>query len=92
MQVITAVLGYEPVQFLIIAGLGTFFVVKGAESIGAKVAREYTFDLEGNVSRAYGTAIRSLATMVVGIASALKIPSIISAVAKVVAAATGAGS
>ena len=59
---------------------------------GGQAPRQNGFDPEGNVSKTYGTAMRSLAAMVAGIAGALKMSSIISAIAKVVAAAASAGS
>ena len=85
-------LRYEPTQFAIMAGIGTLIVVKGTEFITSKAERNYGFDPEGNIARTYGTAIKSLAAMATGIASAIKAPSIISAIPKAIAAITGTGS
>ena len=78
-------------EFIIPITAATSAVVIGTRFIGDMALRRYrhSSDFEGNWSQSYTRTARSLCVMVGAIAGAIKLPSIITAIGKAIALATG---
>ncbi len=79
------------VEFAAAIMIATTAVCLGTKYIGNLGASQYKgmFDPEGNAGRAYMTAAKYLSLMASGIAGAIKLPAIINAIGKVIAAIAG---
>ena len=78
-------------EFVIAITAATSAVVIGTKLIGDMASLRYRLspDFEGNWSQSYTRTARSLCVMVGAIAGAIKLPSIITAIGKAIALATG---
>lgn len=78
------------VEFGVGIVIATIAVSLGTKYIGDLGARQYQgmYDPEGNSTRAYTRAAKYLCLMASGIAGAIKLPAIIDAIGKAIAATT----
>ena len=80
------------IEFGVAIVVAVIAVALGTKYIGDMGASHYRgmFDPEGNATRAYTIAAKYLSLMASGIAGAIKLPAIIEAIGRALAAFTGA--
>lgn len=73
---------------LIVAAIVVYVL---SSKLGDRAARNYRgmYDPEGNSARAHGRAVRQSVLLATGIAGAVKLPAILSGIAKITAAVAG---
>lgn len=84
---------YAIIEYPIALAVAAVVVYFLSSSLGDRAARHYRgiYDPEGNSARAHGRAVKHSVLLATGIAGAIKLPAILSGIAKIIAAAAGGG-